>query len=158
MMRVDYLVRSGSKMGTGNGVTARSVMFTLRKADNHRIIELSTTRARQCNARKSILRQLQRDRRVNAQQNIVLLTRLELEEEQANHEQEEEATTIESEDATMDSDDTDNNDSEEDDVVRVGGVEYPIIAKRRRTGEQESTTVTVGGRGSCCRVNTLEED
>ena len=65
-------------------------------------------------------------------------TRLEELEEQANNEQEQE------QDTTMDSDDTDQNDSEDDDVVRVGGVEYPITAKRRRTGAQEVTTVAVG--------------
>ncbi len=66
-------------------------------------------------------------------------TRLELEEEeQANNEQEPENTT-------MDSDETDHNDSEEDDIlVRVGEVEYPIIAKRRRTGEQNVATAAVG--------------
>jgi hypothetical protein len=45
----------------------------------------------------------------------------------------------------VDSDETDHNDSEEDDIVRVGGGgEYPITAKRRRTGQQDVTTVAVG--------------
>ena len=39
MKRVDFLVRSGSKTGTGNGVTVQSVMYTERKADSHRITE-----------------------------------------------------------------------------------------------------------------------
>ena len=64
-------------------------------------------------------------------------TTLELEEEQGHNEQGQD-------DTTMDSDETDQNDSEEDDMVRVGGVEYPIVAKRRRTGEQGMARVAVG--------------
>ncbi len=34
------------QMGTGNGVTVQSVMYTQKRADSHRIIELSMMRVR----------------------------------------------------------------------------------------------------------------
>ncbi len=87
-------------------------------------------------------------------------TRLEELEEQANNEQEQEQ-----EETTMDSDDTDQNDSEDDDVVRVGGVEYPITARKEKTNRRArsddcccgSYSNSDGGR-MCGRLDTVEED